>query len=513
MVQFKNYKWLFCALLLGITTHLSAMGFFTIGPGERVQFANGNLQYNYTTSSYQLAPNQYTFIGEDNATAKKNSEGIRDLFQWSELAAITAAGYGVLTKDEWHYLFYYRPHAYSLFALSIVDGVKGVVILPDYDIWTKPDGVPPFDFYNTGEGYEKNQYTAAQWALMEEAGALFLPAAGYMYYNNPSYVVEDYSGYVHPTLGPSAHGSYWSNTEDLDKAGNAFRVQFDDGTGAHFYELKSMEKERFYSVRTVGDAPLLLSENDYPTAFETKMTTARGQSDIWVQRTLRKVGSLNTLTLPFNVPDISTSPLKGAEVYQFSNATVENNKLYLEITKVTTLAAGQPYLIQWPNTGDTIKALHFNVAPEDWDIDNNAENVVGANVTFHGFYGRDHIEDTPGGGVEHAYLFIGANNKLYWPVVDDKTDMYGFRAYFEVTLAGGGSSGMRRRAKQSSGIYKGMPAEFRIVEQVNTATGIELTTTDDPLPTTKKVFRNGQLVIIRDNTEYNISGQIIKQND
>lgn len=514
MSLFKHYKYLLSALLLGITPHLYSMGFFTIANGERVQFASGNVQYNYGTSSYQLAPNQYTFIGEDNATAKSSGSGVRDLFQWSELTAITAAGFRVLTEAEWHYLFMHRPHAYELFALSTVEGVKGIIILPDYDIWTQPDGVPEFDYYNTGEGYDKNIYSAAEWELMEDAGALFIPAAGYMFYDNPSssYKVEDYSGYVHPTLGPSAHGSYWSNTEYENNASEAYRVQFSDGTGGYFYELGHFAKTNYYAVRSVGDAPLLLSENDYPDAFNTKMTTARGQDKIWIQRTLRKVGSLNTLTLPFDVPVVSSSPLKGAEVYAFSNATVENGKLILEISPVSSLTAGVPYLIQWPNTGDTIKSMHFiNVAPGDWDIDNVAENVEGANVTFHGFYGRTHIIDQAGGGVEHAYLFVGANNKLYWPVVDDATDMYGFRAYFEVTTSGGGGSGMRRRMKQSSGIYRGMPAEFRIVEKVNTPTDLGEVQRDQ-VPCTK-VFRNGMLLIERDGKTYNVQGQIIKQND
>ena len=501
MSLFQHYRYLLSALLLGITPHLYSMGFFTIANGERVQFASGNVQYNYGTSSYQLAPHQYDTIGTKNTAAITGNTGVRDLIRWSELSAITAAGYRVLSQEEWHYLFTHRPHAYELFALSTVAGVKGVIILPDYDIWTHPDGVPEFDYYNTGEGFDKNIYSAAEWELMEEAGALFIPAAGYMY--APSYIVEDVGG----------HGTYWSNTEYEYSTDQAYRVQFDDGAGGYFYELGHFAKTNYYAVRTVGDAPLLLSENDYPAAFNTKMTTARGQSDIYIQRTLRKVGSLNTLTLPFDVPVVSSSPLKGAEVYAFSNATVENGKLILEISPVTALSAGVPYLIQWPNTGDTIKSMHFNVAPGDWDIDNNAEDVEGANVTFHGFYGRTHIIDQAGGGVEHAYLFVGANNKLYWPVVDDATDMYGFRAYFQVTTSGGGGSGMRRRMKQSSGIYRGMPAEFRIVEKVNTPTDLDNRqwTMDNGQCT--KVFRNGMLLIERDGKTYNVQGQIIKQND
>ena len=79
------------------------------------------------------------------------------------------------------------------FAAS-VEGIEGRVILPDY--YYHPDGVP-YDAVNA------ITLTASDWAKMEEAGAIFLPKAGYRSCSNSSihkgiHLVND-SGYYWTT--------------------------------------------------------------------------------------------------------------------------------------------------------------------------------------------------------------------------------------------------------------------------------------------------------------------------
>ena len=513
MLQVKNCKSISLLLLLlfGATGTLRAdvlHGVFSVGPNSRIQFASGNLQYNYSTSSYQVAANQWDVIGDGNKTAKEGNTGVRDLFQWSELNAMSAAGYRVLTKAEWEYLFMDRTNAYELFALAIVNGVKGVVILPDYETWTQPAGVPAFNYYYVHESFEKNQYDADQWALMEAAGAAFFPATGYMY-GSGTYTVADFE----------RHGSYWSATEfenpleleDQKPYSEAFRVQFDDGGGAYFSEIQHYGKERFYAVRYVKTAAapddrVVLSEYDEQPTFEAKKALLEGGSEAWVYRTLRKVGSLNTLTLPFDVDDIAASPLggDGVEVYTFNNASVENKTLVLDITQVTDnrLVAGTPYLIQWANTGEVMTLIHFTGITR-WDTDNSADNApvdaTSADVLYHGFYGREKIYDAIEGEDittwQHLILFLQGENKLYWPKTDDPTKMLGFRAYFEIKASAVGGAPVRHN----------MPAVLRIV---STPTGVE---NANPESGTihQKFIRDGHFVILRNGVEYNANGQII----
>ena len=239
-----------------------------------------------------------------------------------------------------------------------------------------------------------------------------------------------------------------------------------------------------------------LDENDEGSVTTYKINDFRGSSinEIDIFRTLRKAGCFNTLTLPFNVPDIASSPLAGAEVYVFVGATVVNNILQLDITPLTsnTLTAGTPYLIQWPNTGEVMKRLKFTGIT--WDTDESADNAGTGNVLLHGFYGKTHINDATD-GEQHFNLFLQGNNQLYWPVdgEDESAKMLGFRAWFQIgnTIA-------------DAPVRRNMPATLRIV---NTPTDIESPITDKPSTTTYKELRNGQFIIIRNGETFSLNGQ------
>ena len=239
-----------------------------------------------------------------------------------------------------------------------------------------------------------------------------------------------------------------------------------------------------------------LDENDEENMTADKISSFRNTSktDIDIFRTLRKVGCFNTLTLPFNVPNIEASPLKGAEVYSFVSATVENNVLRLDITQVTgnSLVAGTPYLIQWDNTGEVMTRMHFTGIT--WDTDQTAEDAGTGDVTYHGFYGKKHVNDDTDGSGQHLNLFLGANNQLYWPT-DGGTEsakMLGFRAWFRIN----GSS------VSGAPVRRGMPAALHVV---SAPTGLE--NTQSSAVGCQKILRDGQLVIIRNGVEYTVNGQ------
>ncbi len=236
-------------------------GRFTINAsGEKVVFSQGNLQY---VGTWQFAENQWDCF----STSQYNDH--RDLFGWGTgdapnkvsdnngdygtftdwgTNAITNggntenSGWRTLTKDEWVYLFYSRENAATLFGFGSVNGMNGLIILPDN--WTTPEGASFTasttlgltnlgSYYHNGkeDNYSHNTYTAEQWAVMESAGAVFLPAAAYRHGADSNIHYTDLGGF------------YWSSTPyDSDKA---YYLNF------YYNDLDPQFKEMRYGGRPV----------------------------------------------------------------------------------------------------------------------------------------------------------------------------------------------------------------------------------------------------------------------
>ncbi len=200
---------------------------FSVSATKTVHFSQGNLQY--VGGTWRFAEHQWDIIG--NAQADNN----RDLFGWgtgdapnnvstNNMAYSTFTDWGTnaitnggnkanmwrtLTNDEWGYLFKTRTGASSKFGAAKVNGVTGVVLLPDN--WTLPSGcgftagMPSACSWDDWSLVAStNIYDMDQWSKMESAGAVFLPAAGYRK-GTDVYLVGSY-------------GSYWSATLEVNHA-------------------------------------------------------------------------------------------------------------------------------------------------------------------------------------------------------------------------------------------------------------------------------------------------------
>lgn len=250
---------------------------YSLSDSKQVSFSPGNLQYTQSTDTWYFAENQWDYIGTDNVTGGSVSSdeygdekygtalaGKIDLFGWS--ASNTTAPFGVststdnadyagsfvdwgtnkigsdapntwrtMTYDEWKYLLNTRPNASSLKGVAQVNGVNGLILLPDN--WTCPSGVTfKSGFYSSyGVDYYAayQTFTADQWSKLEAAGAVFLPAAGYRYGSK--------------VYGVQYGADYWSATED--RSYGASHLAFYSG-GADVYSTF-----RYYvrSVRLVKD--------------------------------------------------------------------------------------------------------------------------------------------------------------------------------------------------------------------------------------------------------------------
>ena len=216
-------------------------GKFTINEqGDQIVFSKGNLQY---VGTWQFATNQWDTIGALQA------DDNRDLFGWgtgdapnkisiydSDYASFTDWGTNPITNggneanlwrtpttDEWAYLLRTRSNAATLFALGSVDGVNGLILLPDD--WTLPDGAAFTASttvglkYQDGDYFGKNgdnhylddTYDVDQWKVMESAGAVFLPSAG----SRDDGTVLTYVGWS---------GMYWSSTPNGTENANCIQV-------------------------------------------------------------------------------------------------------------------------------------------------------------------------------------------------------------------------------------------------------------------------------------------------
>ena len=227
-----------CAGIMSATEG-ALSGMFTINAqGKKIVFSQGNLQYQASTQTWQFAAQQTAYLGAANEQISSTNSGWIDLFGWgtgryptansigssSDYASFTDWGvnaisnggnaanlWRTLQKEEWVYLIQTRTKASTLFGMGIVDGVRGMILLPDD--WQLPDGVTFVPSTQQGlqdlgihyqneskNNFSHNSYTRAQWSQMEAAGAVFLPAAGGRF-GSEVYMVGE-------------NGYYWSATPD-----------------------------------------------------------------------------------------------------------------------------------------------------------------------------------------------------------------------------------------------------------------------------------------------------------
>lgn len=262
-----------CSTVMQATANGTLSGRFSVAPGLKVVFSQGNLQYNPYHDEWRFAEHQYDFVGGDksgnvsfafdncsNCSVGPTYDCWIDLFGWGtgnapvqrvEDAAqypefndwgdkvireggLLGQRWRTLTWEEWYYLLVERPHADELRGQATVNNVHGYILLPDD--WKQSNKIP---FTPDPNNWTTNEYNDKQWKKMEEAGAVFLPAAGFRSDREVS------------TVG--AFGFYWSSTVFVSD-----RVPQDDARDIFICEKRFGPRDhekRYYglSVRLVQD--------------------------------------------------------------------------------------------------------------------------------------------------------------------------------------------------------------------------------------------------------------------
>ena len=148
-------------------------------------------------------------------------------------------------------------------------------------------------------------------------------------------------------------------------------------------------------------------------------------------RTLYKNGNWNTLCLPFDVNNLSGTPLAGAtvmeldidEMYDGYQTGLDGTTLYLYFKPASRIVAGKPYIVKWETTGEPIENPVFQVGgidPEPSDVTSQD-----GKVQFKGIYDPTQLSKD-----DRSNLCLGAENQLYWPSADEALNA--FRAYLHV---------------------------------------------------------------------------------
>ena len=232
-------------------------GWFSVGGGQQVRFAQGNVQYKPSTNTWRFAEHQYDFVGNDEVgnvyigstrcknteigdktydgwidafnwgsakmpTDYKNSPGINEgkFVDWGRNPFINGGNkndiWRTLSAAEWTFLFDQRPNAKQLRGQAVVNGTNGYILLPDN--WRLPAGLT---FKPEPQNLTANVYSLSQWSQMEKAGAVFLPAGG--------------TRTLRWMVTPTSDGNYWSSTRSAKEEDQAVCAWFyAKASGANF---------------------------------------------------------------------------------------------------------------------------------------------------------------------------------------------------------------------------------------------------------------------------------------
>ncbi|MBQ6768842.1 MAG: hypothetical protein IJP46_09315 [Prevotella sp.] len=141
-------------------------------------------------------------------------------------------------------------------------------------------------------------------------------------------------------------------------------------------------------------------------------------------RTLQKDGTWNTLCLPFDV-EIAGSPLDGATVKTLSSSSFSNGTLTLNFTDANSIEAGKPYIVKWDEAWFSSNSIQNPTFSNTTISATEAQAIETASTDFVGTFSPVTLEAN-----DKSVLFLGANNKLYWPSAD--VPVNSCRAYFKL---------------------------------------------------------------------------------
>ena len=233
----------------------------------------------------------------------------------------------------------------------------------------------------------------------------------------------------------------------------------------------------------------------YDTAYNDTKISVNSDTILNVMlcgRTLYKDNGWNTLCLPFDLP-LAGSVLAGATLVELdpTSSGYDGTTLTLNFSSATSIEAGKPYLIKWPEGSDITYPLFENVALQ------NASTIVTSDdnsVAFIGIYSPVTLNAN-----NWRTLSMGANNTLYYP--DSDMSLGAFRAVF---LLNNASQAPSRIVLNVNG--ETVATDLAVLQESNPG----FPQVEDADGRGTKFIANGQLYIRRGGVIYDSLGRKVK---
>ncbi|MBO4692012.1 MAG: hypothetical protein J5604_04470 [Bacteroidales bacterium] len=258
--SFYKFKALDDASHMWKTTRL--IGKFSVSAEKKVHFSQGNLRF-VLVATWRFAENQWESFGASQ------SDNHRDLFGWGKTqdnypnnvsenendyswfdwgnniirngGNFFGFGWRTLTRAEWGYLLgipeseflTHRTDAASKYGFATVNGIKGLILLPDE--WTTPT------MNATHTNFTDNTITSSDWLTSwEPKGAVFLPVTG---------------SRMGMTVNRETDGFYWTSTQGENGIGAVIISPSlkESGHDGVYNDPPSNSKAAGFAVRLVRD--------------------------------------------------------------------------------------------------------------------------------------------------------------------------------------------------------------------------------------------------------------------
>lgn len=255
---------------------------------------------------------------------------------------------------------------------------------------------------------------------------------------------------------------------------NWLNVQVVDENTAYIYQFCPEVAVAVWKVTCNTDITVTIDENDDNT---TALTPYEGET---VTATVTRNFGENkilTLTLPFDMSATQISTYFGnATVYEFYNIVDAGEEIHLQFYRTTSIEAGKPYILQTTSGYDAVDGFTI----EDVVISTELHPVDLGEVTM--------VPVLDGGGtLDQSTQYYLSNNALYC-AGDYEQPLLGLRAFFTSASP--------------------TPLRARVIFEDNEATSIPMVTA--PENKAQKVIKDGRLIIIRGEQQYNAQGQRIE---
>ena len=182
--------------------------------------------------------------------------------------------------------------------------------------------------------------------------------------------------------------------------------------------------------------------------------------------------TLYTIALPFTLNNVSS--LFGNQAYEYTSLKQNGSDVVLVFSKVNTIIAGKPYLIEPTKEVDGFAVNGVTLSNNPQTI---SKTVSKTTVSMEAVLSVNTDETTDG------KYWLAADRYLY----SNEKPLPSLRALFTITTAGG------------------IAPRARVELNENTVTGVDDITTDEAA--TIKLLDNNQLIIIRGGEMYNAQGQ------